>query len=147
MPRRVRKLAPQWLERGEKLLWKNEETRPLGLKHLIQVMYNIFVMLVIKVFQILHQFSFTYCVEKIKKIIIWPIIGKSTCNIMKWYKYILTKFRMKTGAVLINISRGGIINQDDLYNALKENQVSCLKREGGEIWLCVHSVVWVYLYS
>lgn len=31
--------------------------------------------------------------------------------------------RMKTSAVLINISRGGIINQDDLYNALKDNQI------------------------
>ncbi len=37
----------------------------------------------------------------------------------------LDKFRrMKKNLVFINVSRGGVVNQDDLYIALKENIIT-----------------------
>ncbi len=32
--------------------------------------------------------------------------------------------QMKPSAVFINVSRGNVVNQDDLYNALKNNQIT-----------------------
>lgn len=32
--------------------------------------------------------------------------------------------KMKSNVVFINVSRGNVVNQDDLYNALKNNQIA-----------------------
>ena len=32
--------------------------------------------------------------------------------------------KMKSSAIFVNVSRGNVVNQDDLYNALKSNQIT-----------------------